>query len=239
MALTGSPDHPMKAGIPVADIAAGMYALTSILGALYRRERHGNGSLITVSMFDSLVEWEMAALYVQLYTGCAPERAEARHSFIVPYGPYRVADGYVNLAVQTQSQWERLCQNVIEMPQLPQDPLFATNELRLSNRLALERLLEQIWESEKKSDVEAKLTLADVPFGDLSALSDVVNHPQLTTRGRWTIIDSPVGPLRALRHPMGITDLPQPMTRVPDLGEDTDDILRELEARTDRAHDEA
>jgi itaconate CoA-transferase len=233
MALTGSPDRPAKAGIPVADISAGMYALSSILAALYRRLRDGKGSRISVSMFDSIVEWAMAAAYVQLYTGHAPQRAGARHGFIVPYGPYRVADGYVNLAIQTQPQWERLCLRVLRIPGLIEDPRFVTNEARLVNRVRLEQLIEAQWESSDRAEVEALLLAADIPFGALSDLGDLVDHPQLAARQRWSECDSPVGPLRALQHPMDINDLPRRRARIPALGEDTDDILRELDAELD------
>jgi itaconate CoA-transferase len=228
MALTGSDDHPVKAGIPVADISAGMYALASVLAALLTRQRDGVGSTIEISMLDSLAEWTTAAAYVAMYAGREPARAEARHSFIVPYGPYRVADGFVNLAVQNEGQWQRLCANVLGLPALEDDPRFRTNELRLANREALEPLIEACWHDVTKSTLEAVLASADVPFGDLRSLSEVVQHPQLAARGRWTETDSPVGPLRTLLHPMNIAGLARRRSSIPSLGQHTEEVLHEF-----------
>src|SRR5439155_24510053 len=93
IALTGTPDSPAKAGISVADIASGMYALSSILAALYQRQSTGLGADIQISMLESLVEWVMPAAYVAEYTSRPPARAGTRQGFIVPYGVYRVGDG--------------------------------------------------------------------------------------------------------------------------------------------------
>ena len=228
MAITGSPERPVKAGIPVADIAAGMYAFASILAGLYARQRDGIGTTIEISMLDSLLEWVTAASYVAMYAGREPARAEARHSFIVPYGPYRVADGFVNLAVQNEAQWRRFCTSVLDRPDLADDPRFRTNELRLRNRDGLEPLIESHWRLMTKAAVEKGLEAADVPFGNLNSLQEVIDHPQLAARGRWTEMDSPVGPLRILTHPMNIAGLSRPRTSIPSLGQDTDDVLREF-----------
>ncbi len=229
MALTGTPQQRAKAGIPVADIASGMYAFGSILAALYQRRTTGAGIEINISMLESLVEWTMAAGYVTLYTGRPPARAAARHSFIVPYGPYRVGDGsFVNLAVQNDGQWRRLCGVALGRPDLADHPLYVTNELRLQNRAELEPLIEDLWSTSTRAEVEAKLEEADVPFGNLNEMTEVVAHPQLEARGRWFEVDSPVGPLRALHHPMNLADLPRPSASIPDVGQHTAEVLREL-----------
>ncbi len=229
MALTGTPEQRAKAGIPVADIASGMYAFSSVLAALYQREMTGRGTEIAISMLESLVEWTMAAGYVTLYTGKPPARAAARHSFIVPYGPYRVGDGgFVNLAVQNEGQWRRLCAIALGRPDVADDPRYASNELRLRNRDTLEPLIEASWSSLTRPEVEAKLEQADVPFGNLNEMSDVVHHPQLDARERWFEVDSPAGPMRALHHPMNLADLPRPAGGVPALGQHTAEILQEL-----------
>jgi crotonobetainyl-CoA:carnitine CoA-transferase CaiB-like acyl-CoA transferase len=240
MALTGSDAHPVKAGIPVADIAAGMYAFSSILAALYARQRDGVGATIEITMLESLTEWVTAAAAVSMYAGREPARMEARHSFIVPYGPYRVADGFVNLAVQNESQWRRLCTDVLASPDLVDDPRFRTNELRLTNRDALESLIEASWRDVPKASLEALLEAADVPFGDLRTLDEVIRHPQLAARDRWAETDSPVGTLRTLLHPMNIAGLSRPRTRIPTLGEDMEEVLREfgLAGATDEAEAE-
>ena len=148
--LTGTPEAPAKIGISVADIASGMYAFSSILGALYQRRQDGRGRRIQISMLEALVEWTMPAAYVAQYTGHAAERAGTRHNFVVPYGSYRVGDGgSVNLAVQNDGQWRRLCAIVLRQPELADDPRFVSNELRLKNRAVLEPLIEQLLADER------------------------------------------------------------------------------------------
>src|SRR5205085_10602665 len=141
--------EPAKVGISVADIASGMYAFSSILAALYQRAPSGDGAEIQISMLEALVEWVMPAAYVAEYTGRPPARAGARHNFIVPYGGYRVGDGSsINLAVQNDGQWRRLCAIALRRPELAEDPRFAANELRLRNRDELEPLIEAAFASD-------------------------------------------------------------------------------------------
>jgi itaconate CoA-transferase len=227
--LTGTQAEPAKVGISVADIASGMYAFSSILAALYQRQTSRQGAEIHISMLESLVEWVMPAAYVAAYTGRPPARAGARHNFIVPYGGYRVGDGgSVNLAVQNDGQWRRLCEIVLRRPALADDPRFVSNERRLANRDVLEPLIESLLADDTRAAVEARLTQADVPFGAVNDLDGVLSHPQLTARERWFEVASPVGPLRAFHHPLNIEGLPRPAGRVPALGEHTREILAEL-----------
>jgi crotonobetainyl-CoA:carnitine CoA-transferase CaiB-like acyl-CoA transferase len=230
IALTGTEAEPAKIGISVADIASGMYAFSSVLAALYRRLATGRGAEIQISMLEALTEWAMPAAYVQRYTGAPPERAGERHNFIVPYGAYRVGDGStVNLAVQNDGQWRRLCTTVLAQPDLADDARFRTNELRLRHRAVLEPLVEALLADLTRPEVEARLEAADVPFGARNDLADVLAHPQLAARQRWAEIDSPVGPLLALHHPLNLSDLPRPPARVPALGEHTREVLAELD----------
>jgi crotonobetainyl-CoA:carnitine CoA-transferase CaiB-like acyl-CoA transferase len=229
IALTGTPEDPAKAGISVADIASGVYAFSSVLAALYQRQTTGQGADIQISMLESLVEWVMPAAYVTQYTGRAPARSGTRHGFIVPYGGYRVGDGRsINLAVQNEGQWRRLCEIVLRRPDLADDPRFATNELRLANRAELEPLLESLLAADTRESAEARLTQADVPFGTINTLDDVLHHPQLEARDRWFDIPSPVGVLRALKHPLNIGGMPRPAGGVPELGQHTQEVLAEL-----------
>jgi crotonobetainyl-CoA:carnitine CoA-transferase CaiB-like acyl-CoA transferase len=140
-----------------------------------------------------------------------------------------VGDGSsVNLAVQNDGQWRRLCATVLRRPALAEDPRFATNELRLRNRDELEPLIESLLADDTRSSAEARLAEADVPFGNINDLDGVLNHPQLAARERWFEIASPVGQLRALRHPMNIAGLDRPAGAVPALGQHTQEVLAEL-----------
>jgi itaconate CoA-transferase len=229
LSLTGTPEAPAKVGISIADIASGMYAFCSVLAALYRRAASGEGAEIQISMLEALVEWVMPAAYVQRYTGKSPARTGERSNFIVPYGAYAVGDGgRVNLAVQNDGQWQRLCAIGLRAPELAQDPRFVTNELRLKNRGELEPLIEALLARSTREEVEQRLAEADVPFGSINELADVLAHPQLAARERWFDIDSPVGVLQAFQHPMNIAGLERPSSRLPALGEHTSQVLAEL-----------
>src|SRR5207237_9138609 len=108
------------------------------------------------------------------------------------------------------------------------DPRFCSNERRLQNRAVLEPLMEELLSADSLSAVEQRLAEADVPFGTVNEVADVLGHPQLAARGRWFEIPSSVGPLRALHHPLNIEGLPRPAGRVPELGEHTSEVLAEL-----------
>lgn len=223
--VTGTPETRVKSTIPVADVAAGLYALSAILVALLDRERTGLGRFIDISMLDCLAEWMMVPALHQRYTGAAPARSGARHNTLVPYGPYQVGDGSsVNLAIQTHAQWERFCRHVLERPELVEDPRFATAELRAHNRAVLEPLVESLLADKTRFEVEARLEKADVPFGSLNTVEDLLNHPQLAARDRWFQVDTPSGPALALDHPLNLSGLPRRLDPVPGLGSSTDEV---------------
>jgi crotonobetainyl-CoA:carnitine CoA-transferase CaiB-like acyl-CoA transferase len=228
LALTGTPEQPAKVGVSVGDISAGLYAFSAILAALYQRDRTGEGVFIDVAMLECLAEWVMPYAYQQMYTGQPPRRPGMRHPTIVPYGPYRAADGLVNLAVQNEGQWERLARLVLRRPDLIDDSRFRTNALRVRHRDLLEPLIEEVFAAEPRAAILARLEEADVPYGALNVLADLVAHPQLAARGRWLDVDSPAGSIRALAHPLNLDGMPQRAGKVPELGEHTDEVRREL-----------
>ena len=223
ISVTGSAGEPAKVGISIADISGGMYAFASILAALRQRDRDGEGRRIDVSLFGSLAEWMMSPAYHQMYSGSAPPRTGMRHNTIAPYGPYRCTDGHVTLAVQNERQWSALCEIVLERPDLAGDPRFATNELRSTGRAELEAVIEEIFSGRTRREIEAKLEAADVPYASLNTVADLVAHPQLADK--WTEVDTPGGPVRALRPPFGLETR---MSAVPALNEHGDEIRREL-----------
>ncbi|GIW11276.1 MAG: CoA transferase [Chloroflexi bacterium] len=228
LAVTGTPEAPAKAGISVADIAAGLYALSAILAALYHRQATGEGATLEIAMLDAIVEWVSAPLYFAHYGGTPPQRAGMRHSGIVPYGPYRCADGAVNLAIQNEREWARFCTQVLQAPDLARDPRFDRNAHRLANRHLLEPLIEEVFAPLTVAEVEARLEAADIPFGRVNDLEGVWNHPQLRARGRFAAAASPVGPIEVLRHPMNQQGVESPVYPIPALGEHSAAILSEL-----------
>jgi crotonobetainyl-CoA:carnitine CoA-transferase CaiB-like acyl-CoA transferase len=137
LSITGTADTPSKAGISVADIAAGMYAFSGILTALLAWQATGEGRVVEVSLLEALAEWMGYPAYYTM-GGAPPRRSGARHAAIAPYGPFNTGDGYtILLGIQNEREWERFCRQVLEETGLVQDPRFAGNTLRVENHPAL------------------------------------------------------------------------------------------------------
>jgi crotonobetainyl-CoA:carnitine CoA-transferase CaiB-like acyl-CoA transferase len=229
VSTTGTPDTPAKTGISTADIAGGMYAYSGILTALYNRERTGNGALLEVSLFDALGEWMGFPAYFTAYGGSAPRRAGASHSAIAPYGPFRCGDGgVVNLGIQNEREWQRFCAEVLEQPALVDDARFVSNTARVTNLDALRGLIEQAFAALTTSGVIERLDAVGIANARLNTMQEFWDHPQLQARDRWCEVDSPQGPIRALRPPVISEDLAHRMGAIPDVGEHTDTILHDL-----------
>ncbi|MCS7001704.1 MAG: CoA transferase [Dehalococcoidia bacterium] len=228
LAVTGYPEGPAKAGISVVDIAAGMYAFSGVLGALYGRHATGVGATLDVSMLDAIAEWVSAPLYFAHYGGVPPARAGMRHSGIVPYGPYAAADGSVNLAIQNEREWARFCAVVLADPALATDERFNANGKRLARRAELEPMIERRFATMTVAEVERLLDAADIPYGRVNDLAAVWDHPQLRARDRFADTQTEHGVVQALRHPMTVRGEQAPSLPVPALGEHTDAVLAEL-----------
>jgi itaconate CoA-transferase len=228
LSVTGSPEQPAKVGISVADISGGMYAYSAVLTALFARERTGQGASLEVSLFDSLTEWMSQPMYYAMYTGVAPERTGTSHATIAPYGTFRTSDGAVQLAVQNEREWARLCAQVLERPALVADARFGSNADRVAHRAELAAEIEAALADLSTDEVLARLDAAQIANGSFNTVADLLEHPQLEQAGRWTEIDTPVGPVRALRPPARMAGFEAVLGAVPDVGEHTDAILAEL-----------
>ena len=228
VSVTGGPESPAKVGVSIADIASGMYAYSSILAALVRRERTGIGGRIDIAMLECLAEWMTPALSVWQGTGTIPARVGVRHNMIVPYGAYACADGSVLFAVQTQREWQRFCAQVMESPSLEMDPRFATNADRLANRAELEAIIEGRFRAMARAVVIDRLERADIPTGAVNDVPAVVTHSQLASRGRWRAVNVGGASAQALLPPHNLQGAPPRMDAVPALGEHTAEVLIEL-----------
>ncbi|MEO8026383.1 MAG: CaiB/BaiF CoA-transferase family protein [Bryobacteraceae bacterium] len=227
--ITGSEDAPAKVGVSVADIAAGHYAYSSILAALFNRHTTGLGERIDISMLECLAEWMMPPMYVWLGSGRAPARAGVRHNMIVPYGAYACADGSVMFAIQNDREWRRFCEAAMADASLAAHPRFGTNPLRLEHREELEGLIERRFAGYSRAEVLGWLDQAGIATGSVNDVPTVAAHPQLKARERWRITQTPSGDIPALIPPHNLAGAAPRMGRVPGLGEHTDEILRELE----------
>ncbi len=229
IAVTGTPEFPAKVGISIGDIGAAMYAVSSILAALFERNRTGEGRMIDISMLDCLTEWIMPPVYYEMYGGLETPRAGMRHAMMVPQGPYRTGDGgSVSIGVQNDPQWRRLCIKVLGHPEWIDDPRFRTNPLRKENREILEPMIEEALSIYTRASAMEALDKADIPFGSLNEVADVLNHPQHAARDRWFEVESEVGKVRAFAPPFNILGMPRRADAIPALGEHTDEVKREL-----------
>jgi len=229
LSITGTPDTPAKAGIPVADIAAGMYAFSSILAALFRRSRSGEGATLDITMFESLGEWMGFPAYFTAYGGTPPVRSGAHHATIAPYGPFRTGDGEsVFLSVQNEREFARFCETVLGNAALASDARFATNPARLENRDALHREIEAALARLTTAQLIERLERADIANARLNSMQQFWEHPQLAARERWTSVGSPAGAVAALKPPFNLSEFEPRMDAVPAVGEHTGKILQEL-----------
>jgi itaconate CoA-transferase len=227
-AITGTPETPSRVGISVADIAAGMYAFSGVLTALLARTSTGEGTTLDVSLFDALSEWMSFPAYYTAYTGQALPRSGPNHVSIAPYGPFRTADAQVFLAVQNAREWNRFCTDVLQLPEVTDDPSFRTNQLRTANREALHAIINQVLRELPTDTLVDRLERAAIAYSRMNSVAEFLDHPQLITRGRWQEIESEAGPVRALKPPVLIDGINPVMGRVPALGEHTRAILEEL-----------
>ena len=229
LSVTGSPDTPAKAGIPVADIAAGMYAMSSILAALLRRSREGVGATLDITMFESLGEWMGFPAYFTAYGGEAPPRSGAYHATIVPYGPFRAGDGKtVFLSIQNEREFARFCDQALGKPALAKDPRFSSSPARVRNRDAMHAEIERAFGKLTAAQVEGRLEDAGVANARLNTMQEFWEHPQLAARDRWREVGTEAGAVRAPKPPFNLSEFEPRMEDVPALGAHSRKILEEL-----------
>jgi itaconate CoA-transferase len=225
---TGTPDTPSKAGISIADIAAGMYAYTNILAALLQRGKSGKGCEIDLSMLDAMTEWMSYPLYYAYKGAEPPARAGASHPTIFPYGPFTVGDGRtVILGLQNEREWKAFCEVVLEAPELTTDAQFSSNSLRAQNKDTLTQIITTSFSDLTTEGVIERLDRAGIANANMNEMADVWNHVQFETRNRWREVDTPAGRIPALLPPGGIGAEPR-MDAVPDLGEHSVALLAEF-----------
>ncbi|MFD0314014.1 CaiB/BaiF CoA transferase family protein [Streptomyces flavalbus] len=228
VSVTGTPEQPVKAGIPAADIAAAMYAFSGVLAALLRRGTTGRGGPVEVSMLEALVEWMGHPLHHAMHGGTPPARTGLAHAVIAPYDAYATADGgRVLLSVQNDREWRRLAERVLGRPELGTDPAFATNAARVANRERTDGLVADALGALTADGALARLTDAGIACARLRDVREVAGHPQLAARRRWREVGTPVGPLRAPLPPITLPGGDTAgMGDVPALGQHTGSVLR-------------
>ena len=229
LSITGTPDEPSKAGISIADIAAGMYTYTNIMAALLLRQKTGKGSVIDVSMLEALGEWMGYAMYYSTDGASPPPRTGATHATIYPYGPFKAGDGKtIMLGLQNEREWALFCEKVLDQPTLANDPRFDKNFKRNENRIELSKIILDRFASLTSEQVIAKLDEAQIANASLNDMHQFWDHEQLKARQRWVSVDSPKGEIPALLPP-GLNNTYQyRMDKIPSVGEHMVAILKEL-----------
>lgn len=229
LSVTGTPETPSKAGNSIADIAAGMYAYTNVLAALLQREKTGKGSVIDVSMLESLSEWMSFPLYYAYDGADAPPRNGASHATIYPYGPFKAGDGKtVMLGLQNEREWAQFCETVLEKPELAIDERFDKNFKRNERRAELLQIIDACFSKLSSTELIARLEKAQIANAHLNDMAGLWQHDQLKARNRWTEIDTPNGQIPALLPPGLNNSYQYRMDPIPEVGQHTESILKEL-----------
>ncbi|MEV5611213.1 CaiB/BaiF CoA-transferase family protein [Streptomyces sp. NPDC052225] len=229
VSVTGTPEAPAKVGIAIADIAAGMYAFTGILTALYERRATGTARAVEVSLFEALAEWMGYPAYYTAHSGSQPQRVGAAHATIAPYGPYDAADGKtVLLAIQNEREWASFCAEFLDDASLATDPRFHRNSARVARRAELDAIVAARFAELDAAEAVALLERAKVANARLNTVTDFLAHPVLAGRDRWRDVATPGGPIRALLPPAVLAGVEPRMDAVPGVGEHTESVLKEL-----------
>lgn len=229
VSITGTEDSPSKTGIPVADIAAGMYAYSGILAALIERSKTGRGRHVEVSMLEALGEWMGYPYFFTNYGESSLKRTGASHAAISPYGPHRCAnDESIFFSIQSEREWEYLTDQVLALPQLANDPRFSTNMDRVHNRDELTRIIEDVFTQHSIDEIEERLEVAKIANARLRTPEEFAQHPQLQARNRWMSVPTPSGEVKALMPVTLSDDDDLRSDSVPALGEHTEAIKEEF-----------
>jgi len=177
--ITGGPDGPSRVGISIVDVATGATAHASILEALIARGRTGKGADIRISMFDVMADWLTVPL-LNAEDGKPPQRMGLAHPSIAPYGVFRSKDGRdILISIQSEREWKKLCAEVLDKPDLPNDPRFANMVERVHNRQLTDKTVGDSFAKLAREELLKKLADADIAFAEVNTMADLATHPHL------------------------------------------------------------
>ncbi|MFF4806479.1 CaiB/BaiF CoA transferase family protein [Streptomyces sp. NPDC001351] len=230
VSLTGNEHGGARVGVSIADIAAGMYAYSGILTALFTRATTGVARAVEVSLFEALAEWVSQPAYYTRYGGTQPPRLGTQHATIAPYGAFTAADGRAVLfSVQNEREWAALCERFLGRPGLVTDPRFATGSARVAHREQLNALVAERFGELDSDEVTKLLDAAGIANAGVNDMTDFLAHPVLSGRDRWRDVPIPGGAaVSALLPPVDLAGTAPRMDAVPAAGQHTDAILAGL-----------
>jgi formyl-CoA transferase len=227
MSITGEPDgEPMKVGVAVVDITAGLYAANAIQAALLARSKSGKGQAIDIALLDAQVAWLANVASNYLVSGNMPGRFGNAHPTIVPYQSFRARDGFFCLAVGNDGQWRKLCA-LVHQPDLAQDSRFATNPARVQHREVLIPLLQVIFQAQEIDFWLEELVAAGIPCGPVQTIDQVFSDPQVLARDMvWMMPHPTAGEVSLVGSPLKLSETPvAARLHPPLLGEHTEEVL--------------
>lgn len=230
MSVTGTASgEPVKCGVPITDLGAGMFATYGILAAIAARARTGRGQSVDTSLFETGLGLEVWESVEYFHTGRTPEPTGSAHRLGAPYQAFRCADGYINVGADGDRHWPAFCAT-IGAPELVDDPRFATNPDRLEHLAELVERIESRTVSEPREHWMRRLEEAGIPAGPINSVPEALADPQAEARDMVVDVEHPtLGTLRALGPVVKLSDTPAEVSRAaPDLGQHTDEVLREL-----------
>ncbi|MEP7275159.1 MAG: CoA transferase [Betaproteobacteria bacterium] len=229
MSITGEPGGPpVKTGNPVADINAGLLAVSGIVAAYVHKLRTGRGQIVDTSLMEAAMQqtyWHAAAYFA---TGASPQATGSAHLLTAPYQAFRTADGWINVGGANQANWERIA-DVVGHPEWRVDARYATNAARMQNLATLGAMMNDVLASRTSAAWIEAFDAAGVPVGPVHSIGEALAHPQAVARGMVVDLVHPhAGPVRALGCPIHFSDSPTAITRpAPLLGEHTREVLAE------------
>ena len=230
MSITGHPDQPpVKIGVPLTDLNAGMYAAYGVLCAYIHRLRTGKGQMVDTSLLEGGIAYTVWESSMYFATGITPPPMGSAHRLAAPYQAFRTADGYLNIGAANQTNWEKLCYT-LERPDLLEDPRFVDNPTRTINAVELTLELEQVFVHRSTSEWLAQLDAAGVPAGPLYDMPAVYADPHVQARKMVVETEHPIaGRIKNIGIPVKLSETPGAIRQpAPKLGQHTDEILREL-----------
>ncbi len=223
--ITGAPEEPGRVGVSICDIAAGMTAHAAILQALVARAKTGEGRAIEVSLFHALADWMNVPYLQHHYGGREIRRPGLHHPTIAPYGAYRCGDDRMLLiSIQNEREWLRLCSDVLDQPNLPQNPKFDSNVHRVENRVSLDAIMNGVFSQYSIDEIAEKLQTAQIAFGRLNDMDVFTQHPQ----NRFVSVRTSAGDVQLLSPGAIVNGILPRLGDVPDLGQHSAAIRAEF-----------
>ena len=231
MSLTGEPDgEPMRTGVSIADMFTGMFAAQAITAALYVRDKIGRGQRIDVPLYDATVNMLHHASSAYLIDEVVTGRYGNGNILAQPVGLFMAGDGPIMIAMTNNRLFKRFCEEVLERPEIMDDPRFADNSARVAHRDELIGELNAVFGKDTRANWIAKMASAGIPAGEVRDVGQALTSEE--TQAREMIVDQPhprLGTVPGIRSPMMLSETPvRDPVAAPDLGADTDEVLREI-----------